>query len=577
MTNAEIARALYELADALEIGGGGDAAFRVRALRQGARTIDGLADSAADRLVAGTLTQVRGIGEGIARRVEELVTTGKIADLEKYRARSSPGLAEVARVEGIGPKTADLFFRELGIASLDDLEAAAKAQRLRALPRIGPRKEEAILAALGRARAFRGRTRLDRAEREVAPFVERLRALPGVARVELAGSVRRRRETVADVDILVESPSHEAVMQTFTGTALVEAVLAQGPTKASVKTRGGLQVDVRVVPAESFGAALHYFTGSKEHNVAIRALGVRRGLLINEYGVFEGRGDGPRIGGAEETDVFRAVGLPWIPPELRENRGEIEAALAGRLPRLVELADVRGDLHTHTDATDGRNTLEEMVAAAAALGREYMAITDHSQALKIANGLDADRLRAQGRKIRELNDKTGGAPRLLCGIEADILLDGSIDLGASVLGELDWVIGSVHSHFQMPRAEQTARVVRAIESGLIDVVGHPTGRKIGERSEIDLDLEVVVEAARRCGVALEVNAYPDRLDLRDEHARLAIERGAFVVIDTDSHATDHLRGLAYGVNVARRAWMEPRHVLNTRPVEGLLAHRKDRL
>jgi DNA polymerase (family 10) len=576
MTNAEIARALYELADALELGGGADAAFRVRALRQGARTIDGLADSVADRLVAGTLTQVRGIGEGIARRVEELVTTGKIADLDKLRARMSPGLVEVARVEGIGPKTADLFFRELGIASLDDLEAAAKAGRLRALPRIGPRKEEAILEAVGRARAFRGRVRLDRAEKEAAPFVDRLRALPTVARVELAGSVRRRRETVADVDILVDSSDAAAAMAAFVGMGLVDAVLAHGPTKASVKTRGGLQVDVRVVPAESFGAALHYFTGSKDHNVAIRALGVRRGLLINEYGVFEGRGDGPRIGGAEEVDVFRAVGLPWIPPELRENRGEIEAALAGKLPHLVEVGDLRGDLHTHTDETDGRNTLAEMVAAAAALGREYMAVTDHSQALKMVRGLDPERLRAQGRRIREMNERTGGAPRLLRGIEADILVDGSIDLGPEVLAELDWVIGSVHSHFQLPRAEQTARVVRAIESGLIDVLGHPTGRKIGERAEIDLDLEVVVDAARRCGVALEVNSYPDRLDLRDEHARLAIDRGAFVVIDTDAHATDHLRGLAYGVNVARRAWIEPRHVLNTRPLEGLLAHRADR-
>src|SRR5262249_13749529 len=423
---------------------------RGRALGRGARRIDGLADSAAARLVAGTLTQVRGIGEGIARRVEELVVTGKIADLEKLPARASPGLAEVARVEGIGPKTADLFFRELGIASLDELEAAAKAGRLRALPRVGARKEEAILEAIGRARAFRGRTRLDRAEKEVAPFVERLRGLAGVERVELAGSVRRRRETVAAVDILVQSADARAARRAFVGMALVDAVLAQGPTKSSVKTRGGLQVDLRVVPADAFGAALHYFTGSKEHNVAIRALGVRRGLLINEYGVFEGRGDGPKIGGAEEGDVFRAVGLPWIPPQPRGNRGENEAALAGRLPRLVELADVRGALHTHTDETDGRNTLEDMVAAAAALGREYMAITDHSQALTFVRGLDPERLRAQGRRIQELNDRRGGSPRLLRGIAADILPPRSLAPGAGGLGAPPRGLRSLPSPFPLP-------------------------------------------------------------------------------------------------------------------------------
>ena len=443
------------------------------------------------------------------------------------------------------------------------------------MPRFGARKEEAILEAIGRARAYRGRVRLDRAQKEVAPLVERLAALPEVTRVELAGSVRRRRETVADVDVLVQSDDPDAVAALIGQSALVDAILAQGPTKTSVKTRSGLQVDVRVVPRDSFGAAMHYFTGSKEHNVAIRSMGVARGLLINEYGVFEGRGEGPKIGGAEEEDVFRAVGLPFIPAELRENRGEIEAALAGRLPRLIEVADLRGDLHTHTTETDGRNTLDEMAAAAAALGREYIAVTDHSQNLKMVGGLDAERLRAQGRLIRAHNDR-GGAPRLLRGIEADILVDGEIDLGAEVLGELDWVIGSVHSHFQMPRAEQTRRVIHAIETGLIDVVGHPTGRKIGDRAEIELDLEAVIDAARNCGVALEVNSYPDRLDLRDEYCRLAIERGALLVIDTDSHAVDHLRGLHYGVNVARRGWVEPRHVLNTRSAEDLLAHRRER-
>jgi DNA polymerase (family 10) len=419
--------------------------------------------------------------------------------------------------------------------------------------------------------------RIDKAEREAFPLVERLRATPGVLRAEVAGSLRRLKDTVGDVDILVVAEgSAEPIMQAFAELPLVAVVLARGPTKTSVKTRSGLQVDVRVVPPESFGAALHYFTGSKEHNIRIRALGVKRGILINEYGIFDERGGGARIGGAEEIDVFRAVGLPFIPPELREDKGEIEAGLAGALPALITTADLHGDLHMHTTETDGRNSLEEMVLAAAELGRDYIAITDHSQNLKVAGGLDAERLAAQGKAIDALNERFGGRPRILRGIEADILLDGSVDLGPEVLGTLDWVIGSVHSHFDLPAAEQTRRIIAAMESGQIDVVGHPTGRLLEKRAPYAIDLEAIVAAAVRTGVALECNAYPDRLDLNDAGCRLARERGAFIVIDTDSHATSHLAGIGNGVRVARRGGLEPRHVLNTRSAAELLEHRRAR-
>ena len=577
MTNQDIARALVDLADALEMTGEREAAFKVKAMRAGARAVEALTEPAVELWAAGKLRSVRGIGEGIARRIAELAKTGELAELAEIRANNPGALSEIARVEGIGPRTAQLIHAELGIKTLDELEAAARGHALRSLPRLGPKKEEQILSAIARARTAVGRMRIDRAEREALPLLEVLRRTPGVARAEIAGSLRRCKDTIGDVDILViaDGPA-EPIMEAFAAQPLVSVTLAKGPTKLSVKTRSGLQVDVRVVPSESFGAALHYFTGSKDHNVRIRALGVKRGLLINEYGVFDDRGDGARVGGQDEMDVFAAVGLPFIPPELREDKGEIEAALAGTLPELVRLADLRGDLHMHTDETDGTATLEEMALAAAELGREYIAITDHSETLKIARGLDAARLAAQGRAIDELNERLGGRPRILRGIEADILLDGSIDLGPAVLGTLDWVIGSVHSAFDLPREEQTRRVIAAMDSGLIDVLGHPTGRRLEKRPPYELDLEAVVAAAVRTGVALECNAYPERLDLDDGGCRLARERGAVIVIDTDSHATSHLGGLGGGVRVARRGGLEPRHVLNTRPLAGLLAHRDAR-
>ncbi len=501
MSNADIARALLELADALERSGAPKARYRARALRTGAHAIDALTEPAVDLLRRGQLTQVRGIGDGIARRVEQLLAEGRFPDLDTLPPPPRP-----------------------------------RRRHRRADDQPG--------------------LRLELAERELEPLAARARSAPGVVAVDVAGAVRRRRDVVdrADLVVAVDDPgAAAATLEGILGSVAVAEVLDRRAGAATVQTRNGLQVTLHLVPAAARGTALVLATGSREHVDAL----------------------GPLPEASTEEQVYAAAGLPWIPPELREHRGELHAARAGRLPALVSIDDMRGDLHMHTTETDGRDTLEAMAAAAAALGRQYVAITDHSQNLKFVRGLDAERLRRQGDEIRALDERLAGQPRLLRGLEADILADGSIDL-ADVVGELDWVIGSVHSHMDLPRDQQTRRMVQAIESGLIDAVGHPTGRMLGRRKPYEVDMEAVVDAAVRCGVALEINAYPDRLDLNDEHARMAAERGAWLVIDTDSHATSHLKGLRHGVDVARRAWLEPRHVLNTRALQELLDHRRAR-
>lgn len=566
ISNAQIAKQLSQLAEALEASGAKDAGFRVRALKAGAKAIEALAEPAAEMLAKGSLKGVKGIGEGIARRIEELVTTGTMADLEALKQTVTPALEVLGQVEGIGPKTAQMLYETLGIVDLDGLEAAAKAGKLRELPRWSAHKEEAVIAAVARARQFTGRMRLSTAEREAKAMVERLRAVEGVRQIAVAGSMRRRKETVGDVDILVTGDALDRVSAAFVAADLVAAVLAHGPTRSSIKTHNGLQIDLRAVAPESWGAALHYFTGSKDHNIAIRARAIRMGLKVNEYGVFRGE---ERIAGTTEEEVFGALGLPWIPPELREGQGEIEAAEAGRLPALVTLADLRGDLHMHTEESDGRSTLAEMAQAAIALGREYIAITEHSENLKFARGLEPERLAAQARAIDQINAELGGRLRVLKGLEADILPDGTLDMPDALAG-LEWRIGSVHSHFNLPRDEQTKRIIRAMESGLIDVLGHPTGRMIESRAPSEMDMEAIIQTAARTGVALEVNSFPDRLDLSDAHCRLARDLGAWLVIDTDAHAATHQSGLGFGVDVARRGWLEPRHILNTYPLAELM-------
>ncbi len=573
MDNATIARILGEMADLLEIKG--ENPFKIRAFRNAALTVESLGHdlSAVARAAPEKLRAIPGIGAGIAAKIVEM---GKTGDCDEHRlllAEYPPTLLELLEIGGVGPKKAKVFFEALGVADLDALEKAARDGRLLTLPKMKEKTVANILRGIEGYRGRAGRFLISQAEAIALRVVEWLKRTTDarIGRIEPAGSLRRRKDTIGDVDIVVtcDTPA-AAVMDRYVAFPDVLSVLGKGDTKSSVKLRSGLQVDVRVVEAQAFGAAMHYFTGSKAHNIAIRGLAVDRGLTVSEYGVFTKDGN-RRQGGEDEADIFRAVGLPWIPPELRENRGEIEAARDGRLPRLIEGKDIRGDLHMHTKETDGAETAEAMAEAAAALGREYVAITDHSKALAFARGLDEARVRAQAAVIREAQAKVGRRIRVLHGIEVDILADGALDLERDALAALDVVVASVHSRMDLPKEEQTARVIRAIESGSIDIVGHPTARKLGKREPIELDLERVFAAAKAHGVALEISAYPDRLDLSDTNARLAKEMGAKLVISTDSHQTVHLENMRFGVDTARRAWLERDDVLNTRPVGEFLA------
>jgi len=575
--NDAIARAFLELADVHELLG--EVPFKVRAFRATARAIEGMGEPIAPKIAEGTLGHVAGIGEGAVRRIKELVETGKMAELEEARKKLPPGLMELMNIPGMGVKTAEQVWKERKITTIDQLEAAAKAGKLRDLPRFGQKREEKLIASI---EAWRKRASapkrwpmaeaLDLAEAICA----KVRAVPGVVRCEFAGSLRRRRETIGDVDVLVAAKEADApkIMAAFASMPEVAEVLAHGERKTSVVLKNGMQSDMRVVPIESFGAAMQYFTGSKDHNVAMRTLAVKKKLKVSEYGVFDEHEKS--IAGATEEGVYEAIGLRWMPPELRENRGEIEAAKAGTLPELVELSDLIGDLHMHTKESDGRATIEEMAKAAHAAGRKYIAITDHSASLSIANGLDAQRLRAHVKRIRAVDEKMKGTIRVLAGIETDILGDGSLDL-EDELGKLDWVVASVHSKLGMARAEMTQRVVRAIESGKVDAIGHPFGRLLGVREPSELDLEVVMRALAKTGVAIELNASPLRLDVPENGARMAREMGVRVVIDSDAHSTRELQFLRYGIGIARRAWLGKEHVLTAQPIARVREHRAARL
>jgi len=562
--NVAIARALEDLADLQELSG--IAVFKVRAFRGAARAVEGLSESVADLTRDGKLNDVRGVGEGVARRIKELLETGKIAEAEDLRAKLPPGLVDLMNLPGIGLKTAQLVWKELAITTVDELETAAKAGKLRDLARFGQKREEKLIVAIEawRKRALAPKRRpMGEAMVIAEALVERMRALPGVLACELAGSLRRRAETVGDLDILVSAKDGDqaSIMEAFAGAPEVVEVLGKGDTKTSVVLDGGLQADLRVVPHESWGAAMQYFTGSKDHNVAMRTLAVKKKLKVSEYGVFDA--SGAKIAGEDEPSVYEAIGLRWMEPELRENRGEIEACASGTLPKLVELSDLRGDLHMHTTETDGKSSLEQMAEAARAAGRSYVAITDHSETLTFVRGMGKERLRAQRRRIREVEESMGGAIRLFAGLEADILTDGTLDV-EDELPELEWVVGSVHQHFQMTREEMTKRVVRAIESGKMDCLGHPTGRQLGWREPYAIDMEAVLAAMKRTGVAIELNSSPSRLDIDEHTARMARDAGVPVVLNSDAHGVRELSHLRYGIGIARRAWLSAEHVLNTR-------------
>jgi DNA polymerase (family 10) len=562
--NAEIADRFEHLADLLELEGANP--FRVRAYRNAARFVRGHARSLAEMLDEGAdLAELPGIGTDLAGKIETLVRTGHLPLLDQLAARVPAPLVAMTRIEGLGPKRAQALYRALKIRSLEDLARAARSGRIRELPGFGVRTEQLIAERAARVASAEQRLRLADAEQVAGPLVAYLRGIDGVQRVEVAGSFRRRRETVGDLDVLLGVTRGAKVMDRVVRYEDVAEVSAQGATRATLRLRNGLQVDVRVVPAVAFGAALHYFTGSKAHNIAVRKLAAARGLKLNEYGLFRGE---RRVGGRTEREVFDAVGLPLIPPELREDRGEIDAARRGRLPHLVQLGDLRGDLHCHSRATDGRDTIEAMARAAAARGYEYLSINDHSRHVKVAHGLDRRRLMEQVRAIDRLNAKLDGVV-VLKSVEVDILDDGRLDLPDSVLKELDFTVCAIHYGFGYGRARQTERILRAMDNPHCSILAHPTGRLLGAREPYELDLERVLEAARERGRIVELNAQPERLDLDDRGCRLARELGVKVAIATDAHRVADLDLMRFGVDQARRGWLEPGDVVNTRPLAEL--------
>jgi DNA polymerase (family 10) len=563
--NADIAAIFEEIADLLEIQEANP--FRVRAYRNAARTIGEYGRDVAAMIAHGEkLPKLPGIGADLMAKIEEIARTGKSHFLEELRAQLPPTITELLHIPGLGPKRVKMLYDSLQVQTLEQLAQAAQAGRIRELPGFGEKTEHAILEAIRAHASQERRYSIAVATQYAEALVAHLARAPGVRHAVVAGSYRRARETVGDLDILVTAAEGPPVMNHLLAYDEIADVLSHGETRTSVVLKSGIQVDVRVVPEESFGAALHYFTGSKAHNIAIRKLGQERGLKINEYGVFRGEN---RVAGDTEESVFAAVGLPWIPPELREDRGEIEAARAGRLPRLVELGKLKGDLHVHSKASDGRHTLAELADEARRRGWEYLAITDHSQRLAMTHGLDAKRLGKQMEEIDRLNEGFTGF-RLLKGIEVDILEDGSLDLPDAVLGQLDLVVGAVHSHFNLPRDKQTARILRAMDHPHFTLLAHPTGREIGGRPPMDVDMERIIRHARERGCYLEVNAQPERLDLTDIYCQMAKAEGVLVAINSDGHVLldfDHLR---FGVGQARRGWLEAKDVLNTRSLTALL-------
>jgi DNA polymerase (family 10) len=558
MTNQEIARIMAHLAEILNIKG--ENPFKVRAYTRASQTIESLTEqisSLEDSRIAG----LPGIGKGIAEKIRELVDTGKLVYYEELKKTEYALVTEFLRIPGMGPKHAKLIYDNLGITSLDKLKKAAEQGKLKALPGLGQKVEKNILEGIQQVQKYKERFPLAFIYHQANLILSELGKIKDIQQITLAGSLRRMRETIADVDILAASDCPEKVMAAFADLPQTGNVIARGSTKSSIVTRDGFQVDLRVVQLQSFGAACHYFTGSKAHNIRIRTLGVHKGLKINEYGVFKKE---RKIAGKTEEEVFKSVGLPYIPPELREDRGEIEAAQNGKLPSLIELVDIKGDLHVHTNWTDGNNTIEEMAKAAQKKGYQYIAICDHSQALGVAGGLTSKRILEQIKTIEKLNRTLKGF-RILRGIEVDIRSDGRLDYDDEILKKLDLVVAAVHSGFTQSEKEMTGRIVRAIENPNVDIIAHPTGRIIGKREPYQVDMGKIMDACKANEKVLELNAYPKRLDLSDIHCRKAKEKGVKIAISTDAHRDVHLDWMKFGVATARRGWIEPQDVINTQP------------
>lgn len=566
MKNADVARFLEEIADLLEMKG--ETPFKVRAYRDAARRIEGLRENVATLVEENRLTEIRGIGPSIAAKISEFVKTGRSSYLEDLAREFPKGMAELLEIPGVGAKKARLFYEKLGISTVEQLEEAARSHRLMQLPGIQEKTEQNVLQGIQRLKQVKGRMLLGTALPAAEEIIRELRTHPAAEQVEVGGSIRRMKETIGDIDILAASDKPEEVINAFVSLSPVKSVLAKGSTKASVLTEANLQIDLRVVSPDQWGAALQYFTGSKDHNIQLRTIAENRGLRINEYGVFR-TDTNERIAGSTEEEVYRTLGMEWIPPEIRESSGEIEAAMENRLPHLVEVGDIRGDMHAHTNWSDGSDTIEAMAEAARALGYEYLTISDHSVSMTFIKGLTIERIREQRRIIDRLNEHFEGF-RLLHGIEVNIRSDGTLDYPDEILAEFDVVTASIHGGLGQSREQITQRMLSAIHNPHVDILGHPSGRLINKRDPSEFDAEAVFTAAAETGTALEVNAQPDRLDLRDADVRTAIESGATIAIDSDAHSTAQLELIRYGVATARRGWAEAKHVLNALPLDKLM-------
>jgi DNA polymerase (family 10) len=563
MRNAEVAGVLYDISELLELKG--ENIFKVRAYAKAARAIEGMTKDIEEVAARGELTEIPGVGESIAEKIEEYLKTGKIEQYKELLMHLPVELHELLKIPGVGPKTAQLLYEKLGVKSVDDLERAAKQHRIRRLEGFGAKKEENILRAIEMYRQRSTRIPLGTALPLARKIVDSLKKFEVIEKIEPAGSLRRRKETVGDIDILATSREPQAAIEAFVHLPLVKSILGKGITKATIVTRDAIQIDLRIIEERSFGTSLQYFTGSKEHNIKLRDIARLKGLKLSEYDLEE-VATGRKIYCKSDDEVYSKLGLLPIPPEIREDTGEIEAALSGKLPELIEQKDIKGDFHVHTDWSEGINSLPEMVEAAKRLGYEYIAITDHSRSLGVAHGLSEERLLDQIKEIGKLNDKNSDF-RIFAGTEVDIKADASIDFPDSILSQCDVVVAALHVGQRQTKREITGRLITAMENEHVDIIAHPTGRIIGEREGYDVDMDALLDAAASTGTVLEINAYPSRLDLNDVNARKAKNRGIKLTIDTDAHSTEQLGLMEFGVNMARRGWLEKDDLVNTRAVK----------
>jgi len=566
MKNQEIANIFYEIADFLEMEG---VQFKPYAYQKAAITLETLEREVGDIYKEGgreALLKIPGIGQSLAEKIEEYLKTGKIKYYEELKKKTPVNMEELVQVEGLGPKKVKVLYQKLGIRNLKDLEKAAKAHKIASLFGFGEKTEKNILEGIAFLKRSKGRFLLGEILPTVKEVYQKLKTLKEVEKIDPAGSVRRMKETIGDVDFLVISKNPEKVMDFFTSLPGIVKIWGKGSTKSSIRMREGFDMDIRVVPARSYGSALQYFTGSKEHNIAIRKVAIDKGLKLSEYGLFRG----PRmIAGKTEEELYKALGMEWIPPELRENQGEIEAALEGKLPKIIDYKDIKGDLHCHSKWDGGADTIDQIVEVAKKMGYQYIGIADHTKFLRIEHGLDEKRLALQRKEIDSLNKKLKDF-KILQGAETNILPDGSIDIKDEVLKKLDYVIAGVHSQFKMEKEKMTERIIKAMKNPHLDIISHPTGRILKRRDEYQIDFDKILRAAKEFGTILEINSFPERLDLNDQNIRRAKEVGVKMVINTDSHHKDQLRFIEFGIAQARRGWAEKEDIINTQPLEKLL-------